>query len=1007
MAIGNVQSTGDMTLIDVNVAVTGNSRAIGVSMATLTIEGNTVVTAGTDASALLIEQDGVVNVNGGTIDGTFEISTAKPGTLNINGGSFTENPKGYVGDAVAAIFDGIYYHTYTTVQAAINAAQDGDTVYLLKSVSVSSELLFNTNKTITLNGNGCTIKRASGNNDNLIATTNGKLTLLNITVDGGAVWVGDNPVTRVNTGLTAVCTSRFDGTLLGVVGGEVVLGNGATLQNNHRTGSWDGVSDGGSAVVVNNTAVFTMEEGSQILNCTVHNTGSADASSGGDGAAISIWNSGAAYIKGGLISGNFAPRMGGVVRVCETNAALHISGGTITNNWAKAQHFGNFAIAGHNSTVTGSPVIENNWAVPHYASDGFHLDEKVQSQFVIYNNGTIDATGLNVSKPLMISFASYNVMNESTGEYVTARQAGTIMTGGAAYADMFTSAIDGYRVAVENGNLVTKAITGTVYYVDAVNGSDSNSGNRNNPFQTLDKALASYTGDCTIVLLNSAAVDGEFKNTVTKTGVFNGNRACTVTIISEGNTKTIDDRYQSTNNTYWHLYAYGASLILDNVIVDGTNGTKDNYGAFFIGNVCSLTLQNGAVLQNYKNRAVNVRPGGTLNILEGCSILNNKADTNVYYNGDNMDGVENAGGAVYVCAGGRLQFGSATGEYAGKDIIIKGNTGDKGAGIYLESGSYMNTGSAHAHIADQIYVGAYSANANITDNTFGSTLVFYTYQQFDDVRLADGATICDNGNQGRTVKISMDNPTPGATVVVNGQSSIATSLYSATNGDFTMALSGSNLVVDIVNPVAVIGTTGYATIQDAVNAISNGTNSGEIKLLRDVTDEAVTIPTYSGEIVLDLNGHTVYRTKDTFLFNVSSGVTFVLKNGYVDGSNVYGVSSPINIWGTFKAFDVTYQNCSVRYGVVLSYNNTVVELTRCTFTGNTASANGCGSALHIYASLKLTDCTITGNTDLANNRTQCVAIHLKTGATIELVGKNIIYAQLRCRSTDLLWLQYR
>ncbi len=893
-----------------------------------------------------------------------------------------------IADYVAQVNDGT---KYATVQEAINAAQDGDTVYLLKSVSVSSELLLTTNKAITLNGNGYTIKRASGNNDNLIATTNGKLTLLNITVDGGAIWEGDNPVTRVNTGLTAVCTNRFDGTLLGVVGGQLVLGNGATLQNNHRTGSWDGVSDGGSAVVVNNTAVFTMEEGSQILNCTVHNTGSTDASSGGDGAAISIWNSGAAYIKGGLISGNFAPRMGGVVRVCETNAALHISGGTITNNWAKAQHFGNFAIAGHKSTITGSPVIENNWAVPHYAADGFHLDEKVQSQFVIYNGGTINATGLNVSKPLMISFASYNVMNESTGEYVTARQAGTIMTGGADYANMFTSAIDGYRVAVENGNLVTKAVTGTVYYVDAVNGSDSNSGNRNHPFQTLDKALASYTSDCTIVLLNSEAVDGEFTNTVTKTGVFNGNRACTATIISEGNTKTIDDRYQSTNNTYWHLYASGSALILDNVIVDGTNGTKDNYGAFFIGNACSLTLQNGAVLQNYKNRAVNVRPGGTLNILEGCSILNNKADTNVYYNGDNMDGVENAGGAVYVCAGGRLNLQGGSGEYAGKDIIIKGNTGDKGAGIYLESGSYMNTSMAHAHISDQIYVNKYEANANITDGYFTSTLLYHTYQQFDDVRLADGATICDNGNQGRTVKISMDNPTPGATVVVNGQSSIATSLYSATNNDFIMKLEGANLVVE---------STAHGCDGVAHQAWTNGMaapTSGNWYLTEDVTLPAGWTPT--GDIHLCLNGHLLnmngkhLHVEDvTFTVTDCSDVQYYINQ---TTAPVAGATIAFNTTGG-EGYTALPAKGGVIYGATAQYYSAinikggVFNLKGGNISGNIGNTYGGAFLLNAASSGNISKLNISGGS-VSFNQSNIGGIQAEAGAIVTITGGYVSY----------------
>ncbi len=1328
---------------------------------------------------------------------------------------------------------------YLTVQEAVDAAEEGDIVYLLRDIITTTELLVasNAGKSFTLDGQGHMIKRHLSFTGNMMRFYGGNTVVLkNIVVDGGADWVGDDPITRVSTGVKLVKTGA-EGYLLNLQGATVTLDEGTILQNNYFTGSWDGVSHYGSAVHAS-SGILNMEEGSKIINNTTHNTtpNYATGGLGGDGAAISLWNAVVVNINGGLISGNFSPRMGGAIRVASGNATLNITGGTITENYTAAKHFGNLALAG-TVTITGSPVIEDNWAVPFYASDsfdGFHMDEKVQSHIVMYGSKPLDATGLNVEEPIMISFTTGTYESDGVTNLSTAnRVAGTIMTGGAEYADMFTTAIDGYHVAVENGNLVTKAVTGTVYYVDAVNGSDSNSGNRNNPFGTLDKAFSTFTGDCTIVLLNSAAVDGAFTNMVTKTGVFGGNKTGTVTIISEGNTKTIDDRYQSTNNTYWHLMQ--TSVILDNVIVDGTNGTKDNYGAFFIGSDVSLTLQNGTVLQNYKNRAVNVRPGGMLNILEGCSILNNTADTNIYFNGDGVDGVDNVGGAVYVCAGGRLNLQGGSGEYAGKDIVISGNTGAQGAGIYLESGSYMNTAAAYAHIVDQIYVNTYEANDNITDGYFISTLLFYSNQQFDDVRLADGATICDNGNQTRTVKISMDNPTPGATVVVNGNSSIATAMYSATNNDFIMALDGANLVVEstahgcdgvahrawtngmdaptsgnwyltedvtlpagwtptgdihlclnghllnmnnnhllvqdvaftvtdcsdvqyyinqtaapvsgatiefnttggdgytalpakggviyggssqyysainikggvfnlkggnisgnvgntyggafllnaatsgntstlnisggsvsfnqsgyggiqaeagaivtmtggyvsynrtnrdgggifatsqstkiniqggtishnaasygggayaasgatitlaggsiekntatdgggifcygggifsmtggtitanlatqgggvavrsssvtnisggsiegnqansfgggvyadwvstinisgdvnitrniaaagggiymaLANPselnisgsptirgnvildgternihllseqyvtvtgaldgsaigvtvssgnlvaqgtenytvtatdakcfyddtevnaavkedntvifqtaVAEIGDVKYETIQAAVNAIVNGTNSGEIKILADVTDEAVVLAQNAGKIVIDLNGHTLKRTTDINLFQMNGGSSLILKNGVLDGTNASGTRSAIDNYGTFKAQDVTFQNFVTRYGAIISYDyNTsnnrqgVVELTRCTIKDNTAASNGCGSALHVYNSLKLTDCTITGNEDLnTSDAVQCVAVHLKTTATLELVGSNYIYDNRR------------
>ncbi len=964
---------------------------VSQSGVTVNIEETAVITG--DVAIGVVTAPNVININGGTITGALHIADEY---ANITGGTFSVDPttiEGLTINAQAKITDE-YTVIYDTLVNALIAVEDGQTIDILNDIDVSAEYGM-WDKSFTIDGNGHTLKRAAGNSDNLLAVTSGSVTVENIVIDGGAVWSGDNPATRVNGGLTATCTNRYNGQLVFVGGsGEFILGNGAILQNNLRTGSAEAVSDGGSAVVTNGSGIFTMLDGSTIQNCTVYNTASADGSEGGDGAAISLWDSSIANIEGGVITGCFAPRMGGAIRVASASATLRINGGTISGNYTKAKSFGNLALKGHNIIINGSPVIEDNWAVPHYEADGYHVGEKVQSQIVFYDGGSIRTeTGISVDKPIMVSCTDSNVvMDELTGEYSVNRVAGTIMTGGAQYADMFTTSIDGYMVYVDGNNLVTKAISGTVLYVDGVNGSNTNTGDRNHPLKSLEQAflkLANAGQSGTIVLLTDVTHDGYVNN--------NKIEGQSVTVVSEGNAKTVNEANPSTN-TDWHLLENtNFTLILDHVIFDGSRGTNSGYGIFFVAESCTLTLRNGTVLQNFTNRAVNVRPGGVLNIYEGCSIIDNIAGANNLYRWDGADGVENVGGAVYVCAGGKLQLCvETTGNYTRGDIRIEGNkdSAGKSTGIYLESGSYMNTAAANAHIADQIYVNPYKTN-DLLGEVY-TTLLFHVNQRFDDVYLADGASIGKNGTQAQPVVITMENllQTTEAVHVYSGGTEDIT-MFSGKN--FALKLENGNYVADVV---AEVNGVYYGSLADAVAAANAGDT---VTLLKDITLTAQIEITKN--VTVNLGGHTVSRdSAGVKLFSVNANATLTLQNGTLDGKNVSSAAGDdttttnwnlvfVNEYGNFTANGVTFQNAVTRWGAIISFSNTRVELTDCQIINNSASdelrANG--SALHIYAYIKLTNCTITGNVEKLDGSS---AIHLKTTAIVELCGTNYIYDNL-------------
>ena len=171
-------------------------------------------------------------------------------------------------------------------------------------------------KNVVINGNGSTILRSEEiAGYNMFTVASGyTLTLIDVTVDGGAVWSG--PIHKYldrgtqNTGLATT------GNIVSLAANaNLVLGEGAVIQNN----------DGASAVslATRGNGVLTID-GGEIIN----NNG------GGAGA---IWGGGAIVLEDGKINGNMGG-IGGVVRSVDSqgryNVSFTMNGGEVNHNYA-------------------------------------------------------------------------------------------------------------------------------------------------------------------------------------------------------------------------------------------------------------------------------------------------------------------------------------------------------------------------------------------------------------------------------------------------------------------------------------------------------------------------------------------------------------------------------------------------------------------------------------------------------------------------------------------------
>lgn len=163
---------------------------------------------------------------------------------------------------------------------------------------IAGQILANSGETLVIDGQG-TYSLIRGDMDTLlmsVAMEDSTVILKNIIIDGGAVWSGEVPELRVNSGKE----QEGNGQLIAVhSGGTLILESGAVLQNNVLTA--DGFS---GAVEVGNGGEGTliMRDGAKICN-----------NAAVSGAGVDIRADGIFRMEGGEIYGNYASKYGGAL----------------------------------------------------------------------------------------------------------------------------------------------------------------------------------------------------------------------------------------------------------------------------------------------------------------------------------------------------------------------------------------------------------------------------------------------------------------------------------------------------------------------------------------------------------------------------------------------------------------------------------------------------------------------------------------------------------------------
>ena len=198
-----------------------------------------------DPSVIRINDDGTYTVVG---QGSATISVTSTGDSNYNA---VTTP--VTGTITTQLKDGFYIgslngenQVFASLQDAIDAAKDGETVYAKGNPVVNGGATLNTNKTITIaghkeaDGTVGTIVRGNGCTGSVITVSNGSLTLENVTLDGknisgsSLVTVGGGSLI-VKDGTTLTGGNAQNGGAISVSGGNVTI-SGGEFENNGESG---------------------------------------------------------------------------------------------------------------------------------------------------------------------------------------------------------------------------------------------------------------------------------------------------------------------------------------------------------------------------------------------------------------------------------------------------------------------------------------------------------------------------------------------------------------------------------------------------------------------------------------------------------------------------------------------------------------------------------------------------------------------------------------------------
>lgn len=354
---------------------------------------------------------------------------------------------------------------FDTIAEAVAAASNGDTVRVIKDIVLSTVVTISKEITISGESAGLKISRATGIQMFTLDGASTKLTLENITIDGGAIWSDSTSTaavaqTRTNSGLVAGRQEM----IFANNGATIDLQGGAILQNAHALIPTDVAF--GSAITMWNGAILNMYDGAVIQN----NAG--DCPNGGNFAAGVCLNDKSVFnMYGGIIRGCSAlddDSNSGAAVFTRSNA---ISSASTFNMYGTARITENYnnscgavTIRASYLNMSDSSSIDRNKGVIGgglliytYALMKMYDDSAIDSNSATYGGGLYLSSNSNDAS----AYSVLDMYDDSRITNNTASQAGGGICVNAGAIEMLNNSTISGNSAVAGGGLYLPKFTGT------------------------------------------------------------------------------------------------------------------------------------------------------------------------------------------------------------------------------------------------------------------------------------------------------------------------------------------------------------------------------------------------------------------------------------------------------------------------------------------------------------------------------------------------------------------
>ena len=795
-----------------------------------------------------------VSHDGTRLEGTYTVQSGN--YVEVTSASFSEFSVEPV--PPVATIGGV---EYSTLADAIAAVQDGETITLLADVTLAERVTIPADKILTIDLNGKSISME----ESIIATAYAINNLGNLTITDGVGGGSINARGMYNgygdggANVTSATITVLGGTFnaKGTNGGAAIFNYGTANVNGGKFTSIGGYS-------LNNQAGAKM-------NIT-------------DGVEVTggIYNNQDAELT--VDGGNISNNRSGCHTIYAWNAKVTVNGGSIHN-----ENSGNATImsAGTSEvTINGGTISIKDGRVPGNGNTWTScLTDAANTAQIIVNGGTLNGgVRVQAGATMTINGGSFNdVYGSNYNIYGTVTVTGGTFTDDTAKAFATEYVAEGYELGT-NGTVAKKSIAAI----------------GENKFESLEAAVAAAQSGDEIVMLADATLDAE---TTLPAGVtlngngkqINGNLVAGGNLTFVGHTKVTsfnagynkpvitigEGACLEMNGTGRMVIGHGATFNITGSIADDAAKTTDKAsltpslvmpGASFTGAGVTFNVTNAYIKAPSSYCSSSKTASGTFDFNITNSIWESAGKLAFEEQSVNAK-VDFALVNSVLSTGSHLVFGTASGE---EGVVIDNSNVNVGASRQLENcgkmtiknGSVVNGAvatSSNAKNPGTVIVE--NATYAVTGEFSGSDLGIGT------IIIKKGATVSAGSITKANIVIDATDMTAGELANFTANLSGLTGTLSVINNDKLEAKIENGKIVLVEKPVAMIGEQGYATLNEAFAAATEGQT---ITMLDDATPALTSQRAITKAAVIDLGGKTMTLTEDDLYFG-----TTTFKNGTI------------------------------------------------------------------------------------------------------------------------------